>query len=63
MGLAKELVASIDSCAPTPSEGLVRQENGDQWHDEISAHGSRLISGLSYKTAFNNELLTSIFPL
>jgi len=25
--------------------------------------GSRLISGLSYKTAFNNELLTSIFPL
>jgi hypothetical protein len=26
-------------------------------------HGSRLISGLSYKTAFSNELLTSIFPL
>jgi hypothetical protein len=26
-------------------------------------YGSRLISGLSYKTAFSNELLTSIFPL
>ena len=26
-------------------------------------HGSLLISGLSYKTAFSNELLTSIFPL
>jgi uncharacterized membrane protein YeaQ/YmgE (transglycosylase-associated protein family) len=31
--------------------------------DEISAYGSRVISGLSYKTAFSNELLTSIFPL
>jgi hypothetical protein len=29
----------------------------------ISSHGSRLISGLSYKTAFSNELLTSIIPL
>jgi hypothetical protein len=25
--------------------------------------GSRFIWGLSYKTAFNNELLTSILPL
>ena len=30
---------------------------------EILHHGSLLISGLSYKTAFSNELLTSIFPL
>ena len=29
----------------------------------ILHHGSLLISGLSYKTAFSNELLTSIFPL
>jgi hypothetical protein len=29
----------------------------------IPHHGSLLISGLSYKTAFSNELLTSIFPL
>jgi hypothetical protein len=28
-----------------------------------SGYNSLLISGLSYKTAFNNELLTSIFPL
>jgi hypothetical protein len=28
-----------------------------------SHHGSLLISGLSYKTAFSNERLTSIFPL
>lgn len=26
-------------------------------------HSPLLISGLSYKTAFSNELLTSIFPL
>ncbi len=29
----------------------------------LSFYNSRLISGLSYKTAFSNELLTSIFPL
>ena len=28
-----------------------------------SFYNSLLISGLSYKTAFSNELLTSIFPL
>ena len=28
-----------------------------------SGYNSLLISGLSYKTAFSNELLTSIFPL
>ena len=27
------------------------------------SHGSRLISGLSYKIAVSKELLTSIFPL
>ena len=30
---------------------------------EYPHYGSCLISGLSYKTAFNNELLASIFPL
>ena len=63
MGVAKELVASIDTSPPAPGEGSVRNKVAINDRDEISAHGSRLISGLSYKTAFSNELLTSIFPL
>jgi hypothetical protein len=42
---------------------LQQWQSSDQRRDELSAHGSRVISGLSYKTAFSNELLTSIFPL
>jgi hypothetical protein len=61
MGVAKELVASIGRHAPAP--GLVRNNVAINDRHKISAHGSRLISGLSYKTAFSNELLTSIFPL
>ena len=61
MGVAEELVASIDTCA---GRGFwFRSKVAINDRGEISAHGSRLISGLSYKTAFNNELLTSIFPL
>ena len=30
MGVAKELVASIDSYALAPGEGLVPQQSGDQ---------------------------------
>jgi hypothetical protein len=63
MGVAKELVASIDNCAPAPDEVWFRNKVAINDRDEISAYGSRLISGLSYKTAFSNELLTSIFPL
>ena len=63
MGVAKELVASIDSCAARAGRVLVLNKVAINDRDEISSHGSRLISGLSYKTAFSNELLTSIFPL
>ena len=64
MGLAKELVASIDTYAARAGRGFVSATKCHQsMSDGISAHGSRLISGLSYKTAFSNELLTSIFPL
>jgi hypothetical protein len=64
MGLAKELVASIDSYGYS-RRASVRFRNKEAINDrnEISAHGSRVISGLSYKTAFSNELLTSILPL
>lgn len=61
-GVAEELVASIATFA-VQAQGV----HGDlliTWLAVlISSHGSRLISGLSYKTAFSNELLTSIFPL
>jgi hypothetical protein len=63
MGVAKELVASIDPASPARSEGWFRNKVAINGRDEISSHGSLLISGLSYKTAFSNELLTSIFPL
>ena len=64
MGVAKELVAPIGSLRrPRRSEGWFRNKVAINDRDEISAHGSRLISGLSYKTALSNELLTSIFPL
>ena len=63
MGVAKELVASIDTAPRTPGEGLIPDKAAIDDGDEISAHGSRVISGLSYKTAFSNELLTSILPL
>jgi hypothetical protein len=39
------------------------QRADDNHRHNCSAYGSRLISGLSYKTACNNELWTSIFPL
>ena len=61
--MAKELVASIDSLAPRRARVWFRNKVAINDRDEISAHGSRVISGLSYKTAFSNELLTSIFPL
>ena len=63
MGMAKELVASIDTCAARAGRGLARNKVAINHRADISSHGSRLISGLSYKTAFSNELLTSIFPL
>lgn len=64
MGVAKELVASIDTCAARAGrEFWFGNKVAINDRDEISAHGSRVISGLSYKTAFSNELLTSIFPL
>ena len=63
MGVAKELVASIDTCAARAGRGLGRDKVAINHATDISSHGSRLISGLSYKTAFSNELLTSIFPL
>ena len=64
MGVAKELVAPIDTCvARAGARVWFRNKVAINDRDEISAHGSRLISGLSYKTAFSNELLTSIFPL
>jgi uncharacterized membrane protein YeaQ/YmgE (transglycosylase-associated protein family) len=62
-GVAKELVASIDTYAARAGRGFVSATKCQSMSDGISAHGSRLISGLSYKTAFSNELLTSIFPL
>lgn len=62
MGVAKELVASIDT-RPRRARVWVRNKVATNERDEISSHASRLISGLSYKTAFSNELLTSIFPL
>ena len=61
--MAKELVASIDPCVTARSEGWFRNKVAINDRHGISSHGSRLISGLSYKTAFSNELLTSIFPL
>ena len=64
MGLAKELVASIDSYAYSRRASVwFRNKVAINDRNEISAHGSRVISGLSYKTAFSNELLTSILPL
>jgi len=57
MGMAKELVASIDSCATRAGRRFGSATKSR------SAHGSRVISGLSYSTAVSNELLTSIFPL
>ena len=57
MGMAKELVASIDSCATRAG-----RQFGSATKSR-SVHGSRMISGLSYSTAVSNELLTSIFPL
>jgi hypothetical protein len=62
MGVAKELVASIDCQAARAGQRFESAMAIDD-RDGISAHGSRWISGLSYKTAFSNELLTSIFPL
>ena len=62
MGVAKELVASID-CRPCRETVWVRNKMAINCPGEIPAHGSTLISGLSYKTAVSNELLTSIFPL
>jgi hypothetical protein len=59
--MAKELVAPIDTCAG--ARVWFRSNVAINDRDEISSHGSRVISGLSYKTAFSNELLTSIFPL
>ena len=61
MGVAKELVASIDACAG--ARVWFRSKVAINDRGEISPQGSRVISGLSYKTAFSNELLTSIFPL
>ena len=64
MGVAKELVASIDTYAARAGRGFGSADKvAINDRDGISAHGSRVISGLSYKTAFSNELLTSIFPL
>ena len=64
MGVAKELVASIDSYAAHAGRAVwFHDKVAINDRDGISAHGSRVISGLSYKTAFSNELLTSIFPL
>jgi hypothetical protein len=60
MGLAKELVAPLEARPRRRQESI----NGVGVRvSGIPHHGSRLISGLSYKTAFSNELLTSIFPL
>jgi hypothetical protein len=63
MGVAKELVASIDTSAARAGRVWFHRKVAINDRDGISAHGSRVISGLSYKTAFSNELLTSIFPL
>jgi hypothetical protein len=42
----------------------LRGETGEGLHASWNPrYGSSLISGLSYKTAFSNELWTSIFPL
>jgi hypothetical protein len=62
MGLAKELVASIDGQAARVGQRF-ESPMAINDRDGISVHGSRWISGLSYNTAFSNELLTSIFPL
>jgi hypothetical protein len=58
--MAKELVAPIK--APT---ARVRSQSTKLASacPGILHHDSLLISGLSYKIAFSNELLTSIFPL
>jgi hypothetical protein len=40
-----------------PKSGNIRGVIADHFYN------SRVISGLSYKTAFSNELWTSIFPL
>jgi hypothetical protein len=63
MGVAKELVASINTCAARRARVRVRNKVATEERYEISSHGSCLISGFSYKTAFSNELLTSILPL
>jgi hypothetical protein len=53
--MAEKLVAAIDTCAAgAPCEGLISRESGDQLSQQDI--GSRLTSGLSYKTAFSNEL-------
>jgi hypothetical protein len=61
MGVAKELVASINTCRSRRARVRVKVATNER--DEKSFQESCLISGLSYKTAFSNELLTSIFPL
>jgi hypothetical protein len=43
-----------------PSQRALKDSGSDRFN---RCYGSRFISGLSYKMAFSNELLTSIFPL
>jgi hypothetical protein len=52
--------------APIGNETTRLMFRGAQERFDLSArlpHSSRLISGLSYKTAFKSELWTSIVPL
>ena len=63
MGVAKKLVASIDTHAARPGSAWFGDKVGSIAPAQYRAQGSLLISGLSYKTAVSNELLTSIFPL
>jgi hypothetical protein len=52
--------------APRPPPTRVRINSAQLEAARIARYphyGSLLISGLSYKTAVSNELLTSIFPL
>ena len=58
--MAKELVAPIETPTARVSSQSTKLASACLG---ILHHGSLLISGLSYKTAFSNELLTSILPL
>jgi hypothetical protein len=58
--MAKELVAPIEAPAARVRSQSTKLASA---YPGILHHGSPLISGLSYKTAFSNELLTSTLPL